>query len=56
MYKAAVKDGVDEGVVPVIEGKLLLEGVCGVTEKHNRRKAVLGVCEEEGEEAGGANP
>lgn len=45
----------EEDVVEVSEGEVLLEDVCGVPEREGRREAVLGVYEHKGGEANGAD-
>lgn len=53
--KRTCGDGVQEGVVGVSEGKLLLEDFCGVFEQEDRNESVLGLCEDEGREVSGAS-
>lgn len=44
-----------EGVAGVSEDELLLGDICWIFEEESRREAVLGVCEDEEEEADGAD-
>lgn len=45
LWRGVVTDGIEENVVPVSDGELLLEDVCWVLGDENRKQAVLGVCE-----------
>lgn len=48
-------DGEKEGVFKVGEEELLLKNVCGNFEIEGKGEAVLGICEQEEGEDGGAN-
>lgn len=55
MWMGSVEDGVEEGVFEVSDGALLLEDVCEVFGKEDRKEAVLVVCEDKRGEAGGTD-
>lgn len=50
-----MEDGVEEAVVEVSDGELLLKNVCWVLEQEGRSETVAAVYEHEVEESGGAD-